>query len=69
MSPCDSLSRVHSKSCQREPGGSLGGGRLTGLGPAALATGAATFGFLAAGAVLWSLVVRITPTIWVTDDH
>jgi hypothetical protein len=50
-------------------GGSLGGGRLTGLGPAALATGAATFGFVAAGAVLWSLVVRITPTIWVTGDH
>jgi hypothetical protein len=50
-------------------GGSLGAGRLTGLGPAALATGAATFGLVAAGAVLWSLVVRITPTIWVTGDH
>jgi hypothetical protein len=50
-------------------GGSLGGGRLTGLGPAALATGVATFGLVAAGAVLWSLVVRITPTIWVTGDH
>jgi hypothetical protein len=50
-------------------GGSLGGGRLTGLGPAALATGAAAFGLVAAGAVLWSLVVRITPTIWVTGDH
>jgi hypothetical protein len=50
-------------------GGSLGAGRLTGLGPAALAAGAATFGLVAAGAVLWSLVVRITPTIWVTGDH
>jgi hypothetical protein len=50
-------------------GGSLGGGRLTGLGPAALVTGAATFGLVAAGAVLWSLLVRITPTIWVTGDH
>ena len=50
-------------------GGSLGGGRLTGLGPAALATGAATFGLVAAGAALWSLVVRITPTSWVTGDH
>ncbi len=50
-------------------GGSLGGGRLTGLGPPALATGAATFGLVAAGAVLWSLVVRMTPTIWVTGDH
>jgi hypothetical protein len=50
-------------------GGSLGGGRLTGLGPVALATGATTFGLVAAGAVLSSLVVRITPTIWVTDDR
>ena len=39
-------------------GGSLGGGRLTALGPPALLTGLATFGFVAAGAVLWSLLVR-----------
>jgi hypothetical protein len=50
-------------------GGSLGGGRLTALGPPALLTGLATFGFVAAGAVLWSLLVRITPTIWVSGDH
>ena len=50
-------------------GGSLGGGRLTALGPPALLTGLATFGFVAAGAVLWSLLVRVTPTIWVSGDH
>jgi hypothetical protein len=50
-------------------GGSLGGGRLTGLGPPALLTGLATFGFVAGGAVLASLVVRLTPTIWVTGHH
>ena len=49
--------------------GSLGGGRLTALGPPALLTGLATFGFVAAGAVLWSLLVRITPTIWVSGNH
>jgi hypothetical protein len=50
-------------------GGSLGGGRLTALGPPALLTGLATFGFVAAGAVLWSLLVRVSPTIWVSGDH
>jgi hypothetical protein len=50
-------------------GGSLGGGRLTALGPPALLTGLVTFGFVAAGAVLWSLLVRVTPTIWVSGDH
>ena len=50
-------------------GGSLGGGRLTGLGPPALATGVATFGLVAAGAVLWSLLARVTPTIWVSAGH
>jgi len=50
-------------------GGSLGSGRLTALGPPALLTGLATFGFVAAGAVLWSLLVRVTPTIWVSGDH
>ena len=49
--------------------GSLGDGRLVGLGPAPLVTGAAAFGLVAAGAVLWTLVVRITPTIWVTGEH
>ena len=47
------------------------GSRITprGLGPAPLAAGAAAFGLVAAGAVLWTLVVRITPTIWVTGEH
>lgn len=49
--------------------GSLGDGRLLGLGPAPLVTGAATFGLVAAGAVLWTLVVRITPTVWVSGEH
>jgi len=49
--------------------GSLGDGRLVGLGPAPLVTGIVTFGLVAAGAVLWTLVVRITPTIWVTGEH
>jgi len=50
-------------------GGSLGSGLLSALGPPALLTGLATFGFVAAGAVLWSLLVRVTPTIWVSGDH
>ena len=50
-------------------GGSLGSGRLTALGPPALLTGLVTMGFVAAGAVLWSLLVRVTPTIWVSGDH
>jgi len=49
--------------------GSLGDGRLVGLGPAPLVTGIVTFGLVAAGAVLWTLVVRITPTIWVTGER
>jgi len=49
--------------------GSLGDGRLVGLGPSPLAAGAAASGLVAAGAVLWTLVVRITPTIWVTGEH
>ena len=50
-------------------GGSLGSGRLAALGPSPLTTGLAAAGFVAAGAVLWSLVVRITPTVWVSADH
>jgi hypothetical protein len=50
-------------------GGSLGSGLLSALGPPALLSGLATFGFVAAGAVLWSLLVRVTPTIWVSGDH
>ncbi|HEY5137406.1 MAG TPA: DUF6350 family protein [Candidatus Nanopelagicales bacterium] len=49
--------------------GSLGDGRLVGLGPAPLVTGIVAFGLVAAGAVLCTLVVRITPTIWVTGEH
>ena len=50
-------------------GGSLGDGRLTALGPPALLAGLAVAGLVAAGAVLWSLLVRITPTIWVSGGH
>jgi hypothetical protein len=49
--------------------GSLGAGRLAVLGPPPLAAGLATVGLVAAGAVLWSLVVRITPTVWVRAEH
>lgn len=49
-------------------GGSLGSGRLVGLGPSPLVTGAAVTGLVAAGAVLWSLVVRIAPTVWVSAE-
>jgi hypothetical protein len=51
--------------------GSLGDGRLAGLGPSALAAGAAVGGLVAAGALLVSLgthvVPRVLPTLWVHD--
>jgi hypothetical protein len=50
-------------------GGSLGAGRLDSMGPPPLTTGLAVFALVAAGAVLWSLLVRITPTIWVHAEH
>lgn len=50
-------------------GGSLGANRLAVLGPPPWAAALAAFGFVAAGGVLWSLVVRITPTVWVSAEH
>lgn len=49
--------------------GSLGAGRLADLGPPPLLVGLAVVGLVSAGAVLWSLVVRITPTVWVRAEH
>jgi hypothetical protein len=49
--------------------GSLGAGRLAVLGPPPWAAGLAVLGLVAAGAVLWSLLVRITPTVWVRAEH
>ncbi|HSN05883.1 MAG TPA: DUF6350 family protein [Candidatus Angelobacter sp.] len=48
--------------------GSLGAARLAVLGPPPWAAAGAVFGFVAAGAVLWSLVVRILPTVWVSAE-
>jgi hypothetical protein len=50
-------------------GGSLGANRLAVLGPPPWAAALAAFGFVAAGGVLWSLVVRITPTVWVSAER
>ena len=49
-------------------GGALGNGRLVDLGPPAFVTGLAAGGLVGAGAVLYSLVKRLMPTVWVTDS-
>ncbi|MDA8435090.1 MAG: DUF6350 family protein [Actinomycetales bacterium] len=49
--------------------GSLGAGRLAVLGPPPWAAGLAVLGLVAAGAVLWSLLVRVAPTVWVRAEH
>ena len=46
-------------------GGSLGSGRLVGLGPTPWAAGLAAGALTAAGAVLAALLVRVLPTMWV----
>jgi hypothetical protein len=49
-------------------GGALGWGRLAFLGPSGLVVGPALAALVAAGALLWSLVARVMPTVWVRES-